>query len=184
MISLSAFRHFASKCVSSVKHRVCTCHVNRRERPPFNASYVFQMSDELVKQLSSYRAQLQQVEAALSTDPENEDLLKLQKDLQVRLLTVPMPVSVAQMNSRITVTVVQTNIYCSLVTTRVNQIHLKNVKTDLYRDTESEKWTVVQIHRFIQCSLSPRAPEAMSNLSHVHFYLIKFCCTQEQCLEP
>lgn len=40
-----------------------------------------------MKQLSSYRAQLQQVEAALSTDPENEDLLKLQKDLQVRLMT-------------------------------------------------------------------------------------------------
>lgn len=46
------------------------------------------MSDELVKQLSSYRAQLQQVEAALSTDQENEDLLKLQKDLQVRLISV------------------------------------------------------------------------------------------------
>lgn len=42
-----------------------------------------QMSDDLVKQLSSYKAQLQQVEVALSTDPENEDLLKLQKDLQV-----------------------------------------------------------------------------------------------------
>ncbi|KAJ8264484.1 hypothetical protein GJAV_G00149690 [Gymnothorax javanicus] len=40
------------------------------------------MSDELLKQLASYKAQLQQVEAALSTDPENEDLLKLQKDLQ------------------------------------------------------------------------------------------------------
>ncbi|XP_028821739.1 survival of motor neuron-related-splicing factor 30 [Denticeps clupeoides] len=40
------------------------------------------MSEELVKQLSSYKAQLQQVEAALSTDPDNEDLLKLQKDLQ------------------------------------------------------------------------------------------------------
>ncbi|KAF3708140.1 Survival of motor neuron-related-splicing factor 30 [Channa argus] len=40
------------------------------------------MSDELVKQLSSYKAQLQQVEVALSTDAENEDLLKLQKDLQ------------------------------------------------------------------------------------------------------
>ncbi|XP_029925722.1 survival of motor neuron-related-splicing factor 30 [Myripristis murdjan] len=40
------------------------------------------MSDDLVKQLSSYKAQLQQVEAALSTDTENEDLLKLQKDLQ------------------------------------------------------------------------------------------------------
>lgn len=35
-----------------------------------------------MKQLSSYKAQLQQVEVALSTDPENEDLLKLQKDLQ------------------------------------------------------------------------------------------------------
>ncbi|KAG7219607.1 hypothetical protein INR49_018984, partial [Caranx melampygus] len=41
-----------------------------------------QMSDDLVKQLSSYKAQLQQVEVALSTDPDNEDLLKLQKDLQ------------------------------------------------------------------------------------------------------
>lgn len=49
-------------------------------------SYFFvntQMSDDLMKQLSSYKAQLQQVEVALSTDPENEDLLKLQKDLQV-----------------------------------------------------------------------------------------------------
>ncbi|KAL6478476.1 hypothetical protein MHYP_G00143110 [Metynnis hypsauchen] len=35
-----------------------------------------------MRSLSSYRAQLQQVEAALSTDPNNEDLLKLQKDLQ------------------------------------------------------------------------------------------------------
>lgn len=41
------------------------------------------MSDDLMKQLSSYKAQLQQVEVALSTDEENEDLLKLQKDLQV-----------------------------------------------------------------------------------------------------
>ncbi|TRZ00719.1 hypothetical protein DNTS_007160 [Danionella cerebrum] len=40
------------------------------------------MSEELVKQLNNYKAQLQQVEAALSIDPENEDLLKLQKDLQ------------------------------------------------------------------------------------------------------
>ncbi|KAM9847555.1 survival of motor neuron-related-splicing factor 30 [Aulostomus maculatus] len=40
------------------------------------------MSEDLVKQLSSYKAQLQQVEVALSTDQENEDLLKLQKDLQ------------------------------------------------------------------------------------------------------
>lgn len=41
------------------------------------------MSEDLVKQLSSYKAQLAQVEVALSTDQENEDLLKLQKDLQV-----------------------------------------------------------------------------------------------------
>lgn len=41
------------------------------------------MSEELMKQLSNYKAQLQQVEAALSIDPDNEDLLKLQKDLQV-----------------------------------------------------------------------------------------------------
>ncbi|KAJ8284729.1 hypothetical protein COCON_G00035790 [Conger conger] len=40
------------------------------------------MSDDMGKQLASYKAQLEQVEAALSTDPENEDLLKLQKDLQ------------------------------------------------------------------------------------------------------
>ncbi|XP_043911633.1 survival of motor neuron-related-splicing factor 30 [Protopterus annectens] len=40
------------------------------------------MSDDLVKQLAGYKAQLQQVEAALSSDAENEDLLKLQKDLQ------------------------------------------------------------------------------------------------------
>lgn len=46
------------------------------------------MSEELVKQLSSYKAQLQQVEVALSTDPDNEDLLKLQKDLQVRVYVV------------------------------------------------------------------------------------------------
>lgn len=44
-----------------------------------------QMSDDLVKQLASYKAQLQQVEAALSTDQENNDLLKLQKDLQVNI---------------------------------------------------------------------------------------------------
>lgn len=42
------------------------------------------MSEELTKQLNSYKAQLQQVEVALSTDTENEDLQKLQKDLQVR----------------------------------------------------------------------------------------------------
>lgn len=45
-----------------------------------------QMSEDLVKQLSNYKAQLQQVEVALSTDPDNEDLLKLQKDLQVCLI--------------------------------------------------------------------------------------------------
>lgn len=43
-----------------------------------------QMSEDLAKQLASYKAQLQQVEAALSGNAENEDLLKLKKDLQVR----------------------------------------------------------------------------------------------------
>ena len=51
-----------------------------RERSTF---VIIQMSEDLVKQLSSYKAQLAQVEVALSTDQENEDLLKLQKDLQV-----------------------------------------------------------------------------------------------------
>uniref|UniRef100_A0A8C0ETK7 Survival motor neuron domain containing 1 n=1 Tax=Bubo bubo TaxID=30461 RepID=A0A8C0ETK7_BUBBB len=40
------------------------------------------MSEDLAKQLASYKAQLQQVEAALSGNAENEDLLKLKKDLQ------------------------------------------------------------------------------------------------------
>lgn len=45
--------------------------------------YFPQMSEDLAKQLASYKAQLQQVEAALSGNGENEDLLKLKKDLQV-----------------------------------------------------------------------------------------------------
>ena len=32
--------------------------------------------------LETYKAQLEQVQAALTTDPDNEDLLKLQKDLE------------------------------------------------------------------------------------------------------
>uniref|UniRef100_A0A2K6C8R3 Tudor domain-containing protein n=1 Tax=Macaca nemestrina TaxID=9545 RepID=A0A2K6C8R3_MACNE len=40
------------------------------------------MSEDLAKQLASYKAQLQQVEAALSGNGENEDLLNLKKDLQ------------------------------------------------------------------------------------------------------
>lgn len=40
------------------------------------------MAEELAKQLASYKAQLQQVEAALSANGENDDLLKLKKDLQ------------------------------------------------------------------------------------------------------
>uniref|UniRef100_A0A4W2BYL2 Survival of motor neuron-related-splicing factor 30 n=2 Tax=Bos TaxID=9903 RepID=A0A4W2BYL2_BOBOX len=44
--------------------------------------YFHQMSEDLAKQLASYKAQLQQVEAALSGNGENEDLLKLKKDLQ------------------------------------------------------------------------------------------------------
>jgi survival-of-motor-neuron-related-splicing factor 30 len=40
------------------------------------------MSEDLAKQLASYKAQLQQVEAALSGNGENEDLLKLKKALK------------------------------------------------------------------------------------------------------
>lgn len=47
--------------------------------------YFHQMSEDLAKQLASYKAQLQQVEAALSGNGENEDLLKLKKDLQVSM---------------------------------------------------------------------------------------------------
>lgn len=70
-----------------LRHAQCLCLVRIEASGPaltLVVLFFFQMSDELVKQLSSYRAQLQQVEAALSTDPDNEDLLKLQKDLQVR----------------------------------------------------------------------------------------------------
>ncbi|KAK2144386.1 hypothetical protein LSH36_762g00017 [Paralvinella palmiformis] len=41
------------------------------------------MADDLRTNLSNYKLQLQQVEAALALDQENEDLKKLQKDLQV-----------------------------------------------------------------------------------------------------
>lgn len=40
------------------------------------------MAEELAKQLAGYKAQLHQVEAALTANGENEDLLKLKKDLQ------------------------------------------------------------------------------------------------------
>lgn len=43
---------------------------------------IFTMSDELAESLRTYKLQLQQVEASLMTDPTNEDLLKLQADLQ------------------------------------------------------------------------------------------------------
>lgn len=49
------------------------------------AFHFSQMSEDLAKQLASYKAQLQQVEAALSGNGENEDLLKLKKDLQVSI---------------------------------------------------------------------------------------------------
>ncbi|CAH1774900.1 unnamed protein product [Owenia fusiformis] len=39
------------------------------------------MAEELEANLSTYKLQLQQVEASLSNDPTNDDLLKLQKDL-------------------------------------------------------------------------------------------------------
>ncbi|CAK9303539.1 unnamed protein product [Gordionus sp. m RMFG-2023] len=37
---------------------------------------------ELIQNLTSYKIQFEQVEAALSTDPENDDLNKLKKDLE------------------------------------------------------------------------------------------------------
>ncbi|XP_074656214.1 survival of motor neuron-related-splicing factor 30-like [Tubulanus polymorphus] len=40
------------------------------------------MAEELQANVDSYRLQLQQVEAALTTDPGNDDLLKLKKDLK------------------------------------------------------------------------------------------------------
>merc|ERR550532_536456 len=40
------------------------------------------MSDDLKQNLANYKAQLQQVEAALTSDTQNEDLLKLKNDLQ------------------------------------------------------------------------------------------------------
>uniref|UniRef100_A0A1B8Y718 Survival of motor neuron-related-splicing factor 30 n=1 Tax=Xenopus tropicalis TaxID=8364 RepID=A0A1B8Y718_XENTR len=40
------------------------------------------MAEDLAKQLAGYKAQLQQVESALTANGENEDLLKLKKDLQ------------------------------------------------------------------------------------------------------
>ncbi|XP_035659641.1 survival of motor neuron-related-splicing factor 30-like [Branchiostoma floridae] len=40
------------------------------------------MADMGEDQITTYKAQLQQVEAALTTDPNNEDLLKLKQDLQ------------------------------------------------------------------------------------------------------
>ncbi|XP_052707040.1 survival of motor neuron-related-splicing factor 30-like [Crassostrea angulata] len=40
------------------------------------------MADELQENLATYKLQLQQVEASLTTDPDNEDLNKLKKDLQ------------------------------------------------------------------------------------------------------
>ncbi|PSN52325.1 Survival of motor neuron-related-splicing factor 30 [Blattella germanica] len=40
------------------------------------------MADDLQGNLQNYKLQLQQVEAALTTDPENEELLKLKVDLE------------------------------------------------------------------------------------------------------
>ncbi|XP_076457263.1 survival of motor neuron-related-splicing factor 30-like [Babylonia areolata] len=40
------------------------------------------MGDELQENLKTYKLQLQQVEASLTTDPDNEDLQKLKGDLQ------------------------------------------------------------------------------------------------------
>ncbi|KFM81040.1 Survival of motor neuron-related-splicing factor 30, partial [Stegodyphus mimosarum] len=49
------------------------------------------MAEDLSVNLQSYQVQLQQVEAALTNDPSNEELLKLKKDLQeVILLTTEL----------------------------------------------------------------------------------------------
>ncbi|XP_054707314.1 survival of motor neuron-related-splicing factor 30-like [Uloborus diversus] len=49
------------------------------------------MAEDLSQNLQSYQIQLQQVEAALTNDPDNEELLKLKKDLQeVILLTTDL----------------------------------------------------------------------------------------------
>ncbi|XP_067667328.1 survival of motor neuron-related-splicing factor 30-like [Haliotis asinina] len=40
------------------------------------------MAEDIQENLKTYKLQLQQVEASLTTDAENEDLLKLKKDLQ------------------------------------------------------------------------------------------------------
>ncbi|CAL1294841.1 unnamed protein product, partial [Larinioides sclopetarius] len=40
------------------------------------------MAEDLASNLNSYQIQLQQVEAALTNEPDNEELLKLKKDLQ------------------------------------------------------------------------------------------------------
>ncbi|CAO2585835.1 Survival of motor neuron-related-splicing factor 30, partial [Lemmus lemmus] len=65
----------------------CSCPCRRSARfpdpcPPSRPPTPPKMSEDLAKQLASYKAQLQQVEAALSGNGENEDLLKLKKDLQ------------------------------------------------------------------------------------------------------
>ncbi|KAI5945951.1 Survival of motor neuron-related-splicing factor 30 [Manis javanica] len=72
-------RDFSCCCISRHEH-----HWDRLPRPlPAAPSLTpHKMSEDLAKQLASYKAQLQQVEAALSGNGENEDLLKLKKDLQ------------------------------------------------------------------------------------------------------
>jgi len=39
------------------------------------------MADEMILSLDTYKLQLQQVEAALTTEPTSEELLKLKQDL-------------------------------------------------------------------------------------------------------
>jgi len=39
------------------------------------------MTEDLASSLASYKVQLTQVDAALTTDPENDELMKLKQDL-------------------------------------------------------------------------------------------------------
>ncbi|XP_064597525.1 survival of motor neuron-related-splicing factor 30-like [Liolophura sinensis] len=48
----------------------------------FHAAFTYNNGEDLQENLSTYNLQLQQVEASLTNDPGNEDLLKLKKDLQ------------------------------------------------------------------------------------------------------
>ncbi|KAH3710324.1 hypothetical protein DPMN_069799 [Dreissena polymorpha] len=54
------------------------------------------MGDDLQANVSMYKLQLQQVEDSLTLDPENEDLLKLKTDLQMRVKLLSVKSSTTQ----------------------------------------------------------------------------------------